>query len=241
MSTARSQDLGAAWTQPHRVSTGDEPLPSPMWPQVVFSEGRLTLLWAGGVTGETNESWLWLSHSDDGGKTWSDPTEIYNGQTQPFFHVQAKGAQLYLTWHGGEGNKENRIYWNASDDGGKTWRQPWTDPVRLDSGKSGQAMHPRLAVAHKGDNVAVTWQEGNSRVALSVSRDQGKTWPIADATIVTEEPEDQLRNPQVAVAENAAYVVWEHWPDKKKHIKSFADVNKVLPKDDFIRRVDVLP
>ncbi len=239
LSTASTKDMGAAWRRPRTVDMSGEKLPSPMWPQLIFNDGLLTLVWTGGVTGENRGSWLWMSQSADGGRTWKGPTELYSGTTQAFFHMQSKGSQVYLTWHGGEDDQPGHIYWNASDDGGKTWRHPWTSPERLD--KSDKAYHPRLAVASDSDNVAVTWQEDHGRVALSVSKDLGKTWSLSDVTVVTEDSEAKLRNPQVAVAANAAYVLWEQWADKKKHIKSFADVNKVLPKDDYVRRVDILP
>lgn len=239
LNSSKTWDMGAQWAKPTRVDMGDEKLPSPMWPQLVFNDGLLTLVWTGGVTGEASQSWLWMSQSSDGGKTWSAPNELYGGKSQPFFHLKSKGPQVYLAWHGGEGDMPGGIYWNASDDGGKTWRHPWTDPKRLD--KSKQAFHPRIGVGADSDNVSVTWQEGHTRVAVSVSKDLGKTWPVSDLTVVTDGTGNQLRNPQTAVAANAAYVLWERWPDKKKHIKSFADVNKVLPKDDFVRRVDLLP
>jgi len=238
LSTAHSDDLGAQWSRSARVDTGDEPLPSPMWPQLAYSEGRVTLVWTGGVTGKTSQSWVWLSFSDDGGETWSEPTQVYQGETQAFFHLKAKGPQVYLVWHGGEGSRPGQIYWNVSDDGGRTWRHPWSAPARLDRG-DGKAMHPRMAIAPEGDNVAVTWQEGSTRVLVSVSRDLGRTWTVDNLAVMTDDEGNQLRNPQVAVTGDAAYVVWERWPDKKKYIKSFADVDKVLPKDDFVRRVDV--
>jgi len=239
LNSARTSDMGETWTKPTRVRLGDTDRPSPMWPQMIFNDDMLTLVWTGGLTGETSQSWLWMSQSTDGGKKWSEPTEIYQGRTQPFFHLKTKGKQVYLVWHGGEDDKPGGIYWNASDDGGMTWRYAWNAPLRLD--RNGNAFHPRLGVASDSDNVSVTWQEDNTRVAISVSKDLGKTWPVSDLTVMTDDVGNQLRNPQTAVAANAAYVLWERWPDKKKYVKSFADVNKVLPKDDFVRRVDLVP
>lgn len=238
LSFARSRDMGAKWGSTPRVDLGDEERPSPLWPQLVYAGGRLTLAWTGGVMGDERMSWLWVSQSEDDGQTWSEPIVAYQGETQPFFHLKTNGKQVYLVWHGGEGGKRGQIYWNASDDAGKTWRHPWTEPRRIDKGK-GDAMHPRLALAADGDNLALTWQEGLVRVLASVSTDLGRTWKVDNALIMSEDEGNELRNPQIAVSSNAAYVVWERWPDKKKHIKTFADVDKVLPKDNFVRRVDI--
>jgi len=232
-----SPDMGASWTAPAEIDTGESKV-SPIWPQLVWSEGRLTLAWSGGITGEGEQSWLWLSSSTDDGKTWAPPTQVYNGPTQPFFHLRAVGPQVYFAWHGGTAEAAGGIYWNASDDGGKTWRHAWDAAERLDSGAKGSAMHPRIGF--QGDVVGVTWHDGYERVLVSASRDRGRTWPLSNATVTErEDPSDQLRNPQVAVSENAAYVLWERWPDKKKFIKTFADVDKTLPKDAYVRRVDL--
>lgn len=236
---ARSKDLGSTWSKPIRVEAVKPEFASPMWPQMIYNGGRLTAVWTGGITGEKSGSWLWMSQSTDGGKTWDEATEIYAGKTQPFFHLVTKGPQVYLVWHGGEGDQPGHIYWNVSDDGGKTWRRAWDAPQRIDRSESSQAFHPRLAVSADSDDVAVTWQEEYARVVVSVSPDLGKSWALEGVTVAAVEDEtDKFRNPQVAVTQDAAYVLWERWPDKKKFIKTFADVNKVIPKDDYVRRVD---
>jgi hypothetical protein len=99
------------------------------------------------------------------------------------------------------------------------------------------ALHPRIAA--RGDTLAVTWQEQHQRVKLALSKDGGRTWGSEPLTVMEESEGGELRNPQVAVTPQAAYVLWERWPDKKKFIKTFADIEAVLPKDAFVRRVDI--
>ena len=238
---ARSKDLGVSWSTPEKAVLVEEDTPvSPMWPQMVEAGGRLTLVWTGGFTGRRARSWLWIRSSTDGGKTWSTPTEIYTGKTHPFFHLKTRNGKVYLVWHAGEGDKDGAIYFNASDDGGATWRRPWKQATRLDRAPSNSALHPRLALAEEGENVAVTWQEAHARVQVAISRDDGGTWGASGGiTIASDAEGSELRNPQVAVTENAAYVLWERWPDRKSHVKTFADIEKVLPKDNFVRRLDI--
>jgi Neuraminidase (sialidase) len=233
---ASSADRGVTWSEPHRVLPGEHET-TPLWPALVESRGRLTLVWSEGLTGQASKGWLWLASSTDRGKTWSAPVAVYEGEVQPLYQIVARGEHLYLTWHGGEGKQRGGIYFNASDDGGGTWRQPWTEPLRLDrAGESAIAYHPRIAI-HRDAEVAVTWQESNQRVLVSVSRDGGRTWP--EPTIIAEtanKETETLRYPQVAVTGDAAYVLWESWKERSPK-KSIADIKKTSPRDVFVRRM----
>jgi hypothetical protein len=236
---AVSRDAGESWGPAFPV-VPEESLPvSPMWPQIVVSQGRITLVWAGGVTGNRSQGWLWTSWSEDGGATWSEPSEIYSGPSRSFFHLATEGPRVYLVWHGSDGDEAGAIFFNASDDGGRTWRHPWNEPERIDEG-GGNAFHPRLAVERGGENLAVTWQEGGKRVAVAIATDFGRTWSLRNATVMTEEEDGvTLRNPQVAVTGDAAYVLWERWPNPRVYVKTLVDVERVLPKNAFVRRVDL--
>ena len=46
-----------------------------------------------------------------------------------------------------------------------------------------------------------------------------------------------MRYPQVAVTENAAYVLWETWTERPEKVKSIGDVNKPAPRDVWVRRL----
>ena len=234
---ASSPDRGQTWDEPHRVNPVDQPT-SPMWPAIVESKGILTAAWTGGVTGDTAQSWLWLSTSTDHGTTWSKPEAVYEGSLQTFFQLLSSGDHVYLTWHAGDANKPTALYFNASDDGGKTWRQPWTSPIRIDDGKAtgDGARHPRMAVRDDG-GVAITWQENEKRILVRISDDGGKTWPTEPIEVATTAEKKTLRYPQVALGDKGAFVLWESWMDMTGQRKNLGDLEKPTPRDVFVRGV----
>jgi hypothetical protein len=197
----------------------------------------LTAAWTGGVSGDSTQSWLWLASSADDGATWSPPQLVFSGSVQAFFELEANGDHVYLVWHAGDSGKPGGIYFNASDDGGATWRQPWDKPVRIDDGKStgDGARHPRLA--SDGDAVAITWQENQQKVFVRVSDDAGRTWPGDQIEIAAAEDKHTLRYPQVALGSRGAFVLWESWTDMTGVRKNFADLEKPTPRDVFVRGV----
>jgi hypothetical protein len=238
---ASSSDRGETWSAPHPVLPKAHEV-SPLWPAMAESGGRLTLVWSAGVSGTASKSWLWLSSSTDRGKTWSEPVAVYEGEAQPLYQIVASGGHVYFVWHGGEGSQRGGIYFNASDDGGASWRRPWTDPVRLDrpADQSSVAFHPRISI-HEDKDVAVAWQESNERVLVAVSRDGGASWPDEPTTVVTTPDKDKqtLRYPQVAVTGDAAYVLWEVWTERPQKAKTMVDVNKPAPRDVWVRRLSL--
>lgn len=234
---ASSPDQGATWEEPHRVNPGDQPA-SPMWPAIVESKGVLTAAWTGGVTGDSAQSWLWLATSTDHGATWSSPQVVYEGSVQTFFQLLAAGEHVYLTWHAGDANRPSAIFFNASDDAGRTWRQPWTSPLRVDDGKAtgDGARHPRMAL-RDDTGVAIAWQENEKSVRVRISDDAGKTWPTEPIEVATAAEKKTLRYPQVALSDKGAFVLWESWTDMTGQRKNLGDLEKPTPRDVFVRGV----
>ncbi len=234
---AASEDTGATWGPTVMVSPEDLSA-TPIWPAIVESNGRLTAAWTGGVSSDTTKSWLWVSSSTDRGQTWSEPVVAYEGSVQTLFQLVASGPHVYLVWHAGDAGRPSGIYFNASDDGGATWRQPWSSPLRVDDGdaEGDGALHPRIAV-HDGTHLAITWQENQAKVRLKVSDDGGRTWPKRAIEVAKAEQKKTVRYPQVALSEAGAFVLWESWTDMTGQRKSFADVDKPTPRDVFVRGV----
>jgi Neuraminidase (sialidase) len=234
---AASSDRGETWGEPHRITPPDQPA-SPIWPGLVEAKGRLVAAWTGGVTGDTAKSWLWLATSSDRGTTWSAPQVVYEGSVQTFFHLLSSGERVYLVWHAGDTGKPGGIYFNASDDGGATWRRAWSEPIRIDDANApgDGARHPRMAV-HDGAQVAIAWQEDQKKILLKVSSDAGRTWPGAAMEIATNEEKKTVRYPQVALGSAGAIVLWESWTDMTGVRKNVADLDKPTPRDVFVRGV----
>lgn len=234
---ASSQDRGQSWDEPHRVNPSDLPA-SPMWPSMVESKGILTAAWTGGITGDSAQSWLWLATSTDHGTTWSAPQVVYEGSVQTFFQLLESGGHVYLTWHAGDASKPTAVYFNASDDGGATWRHPWTAPARIDDGKAtgDGSRHPRMAVLDD-NGVAITWQENEQRILVRISDDAGRTWPVEPVEVATAAEKKTVRYPQVALSTRGAFVLWETWADMTGQRKTLGDIEKPTPRDVFVRGV----
>ncbi len=236
ISIAASSDMGETWDVPQRVEPDDQPS-SPMWPSLVEAKGRLTAAWTGGVSGDTSKSWLWIASSTDQGKTWSTPATVYEGSIQAFFQLVHDGDNVYLVWHAGDAGKPSGVYFNASEDGGATWRHPWNQPVRIDDGKSigDGARHPRLAT-FDGRGVAVTWQENEQKIVVTTSDDGGKTW-VSPIEVASAAEKKTVRYPQVALSSRGAFVLWEAWTDMTGERKNLGDLDKPTPRDVFVRGV----
>ena len=231
---ARSSDGGSTWSSPVRIDRSAERA-SPIWPALVESHGRLTAVWTAGIVGQTSRSWLWMSSSTDGGSTWSDPKAVYEGSAQAVFQLLAKGDRVYLVWNGGS-NDETGIYFNSSEDSGATWTRPFDAPARLDDARPAiMAVRPRIAVA--GDTIGVAWQEGDKAILARLSADGGKTWPGDKAIAVASVEKESLRQPQVAVGDTGAWVLWERWADMSGVRKTLADADIPTPIDVMVRKV----
>jgi len=237
LSIAASADAGQTWDEPHRIEPANQPA-SPMWPALVESKGRLTAVWTGGLTGDSTQSWLWLSSSTDHGATWSPPQLVYEGSVQALFDLEASGDHVYLVWHAGDAGKPSGIYFNASDDGGATWREPWVKPLRVDDGKAtgDGARHPRLAT-YDGTGIAITWQENEQRVLVKISDDAGRTWSGGQIEVGVAAEKKTVRYPQVALSSRGAFVLWESWTDMTGVRKNFGDLEKPTPRDVYVRGV----
>ena len=126
------------------------------------------------------ERGVYLTQSKDGGKTWSQPIQIFDGATvnwemvdRPILALAGEG-QLHVLWTRStipSGTGPQALYYARSADGGKTWSAAqevvekhvvWSDLVGLDGG-----------LVHR------LWQEdsaGQGLVWHQYSTDDGVTW-----------------------------------------------------------------
>lgn len=94
------------------------------------------------------------------------------------------------------GSVEPRIdlYYTSSSDLGKSWRPPVMLPT------NGWGVFPTLSIG--ADQLFVTWgYRGDSRLNLASSKDEGKTWALAEGA-----PDDCINSSEVAVLGGTPYV-----------------------------------
>jgi Neuraminidase (sialidase) len=183
-----------------------------------------------GIAGAAFETAILVSHSVDGGFTWSEPLTLdrdpSGGDDKESISADpADSRYVYLVWdrltsHTGP------AWFSRTTDGGATWEQP---RVIYDPGSSGFATGSEIVVLPDGTlvNVFVLSQSASSAhpggvwVAAIRSTDHGLTWstPILIATdqtigTVDSKLQTELRtgsgipNASVDRASGAIYVVW---------------------------------
>jgi hypothetical protein len=163
-------------------------------------KGRLYVAWEEGRKGSRRRSGIYLSRSEDRGRSWSEPILISRiGTNSRGAHAPeiaaASDGQVYLVWEQAEertvtieGRRrpfwpiDRLIYFNRSLDGGRTWL---SEPVLLSqpdptspSGRSGRATQ---IVSDGRGHVYVVYHEEEEpnrpqRLLVSYSADSGVTW-----------------------------------------------------------------
>ena len=112
----------------------------------------------------------WLVRSKDGGKTWSKREPLQEGFLGPIKNkpIINKGRLIAPTSieEGGW-----RLYFEYSDDMGKTWKR--TDFVKADEGV--KAIQPAIMVLADGRLAAVA-RTRSERIGITYSSDNGLTW-----------------------------------------------------------------
>ncbi len=119
----------------------------------------------------------------EGNGTWSQPVRVNDVDTiakEGLMALGADGQNAFATWLDLRGNKRNKIYGAASDDGGKTWSKNvmvYTSPDTTVC----ECCKPSAIV--KGNDVYVmfrNWISPNRDMYLAHSVDGGKTFAAAE-------------------------------------------------------------
>lgn len=126
---------------------------------------------------------IYFIYSQDGGKSWSDPLQIFRtydelarkeGASTLRLAVDA-ADRLHATWTrydaGGNGKA---IYYSNSEDSGRTWSAPF----EAASWQPGWYETDWLVAGGAGDEIHLVW-EGSADIAATyerVSQDGGRTW-----------------------------------------------------------------
>ncbi len=111
----RSTDGGDSWERDGIITPGT--------PELSFSELRILSLGNDGVLAgmRTQEANFYVSHSDDGGRTWSTPEEtpVYCRGSSPFDLLLLDDGRVLATY--GHRREPFGIRACLSEDGGRTW------------------------------------------------------------------------------------------------------------------------
>ena len=183
-----SEDQGAHWSAPQRMTTEPFDVPVPFTgPVLVLGDGRLACQFELNKHYYDTSPWKHksvLMFSDDGGKTWPEyfctgddpenrifywdqrPGVLADGRILDMFWTYDTVAAVYLNIHGRE-----------SRDHGRTWSAMW------DAGVPGQPAPP---VSLPDGSTAMVYVDRTAATAIKarVSGDYGRTWPAESELLI---------------------------------------------------------
>lgn len=176
----KSADQGKSYSVPVKVGhVAKLALGMRRGPRIVANENSVVVT---AISHESGNLMAW--RSEDGGETWSRPSNI-NDQRQVAregLHAMAIGPDglIFCTWLDLR-NDRTQIYGASSQDGGKTWsenRRIYASP----SGTVCECCHPSVSISDSG-TVYVMWRNahhGNRDMFLAKSEDSGQTFGVAE-------------------------------------------------------------
>ena len=217
----RSDDGGLTWRGPFVVAeTHDTSKTSydKNWMTVDANPaspyaGRIYVTWTdfrSGASGSYSGSPLLVSHSDDGGRTWSEPVRLgrtrYAQGSQP---VVGPDGTLYVVYN--ELFKEI-IRVTRSVDGGETFRKARVVapavPSVIPGVRSGDGL-PNADVDPVTGDLHVVWQDARydpSDVLATRSRDGGRTW--SPPQLISDDAGEMQFTPAVAAYDGVVHVLF---------------------------------
>jgi hypothetical protein len=195
---SRTTNGGQTWSAPKAMTNAN------LYAQgnqiVVLPNGTLldvmAILFKGsGIQPNLNGVYMAVMRSQDGGRHWSNPTQIAKlgtvgesadgqplrvGDYLPDIAVDRTSGAAYVTWADGLGGATNKIVLSSSRDGGRHW----TAPQVVSHHNSAQSFNHAVAVAGDGDVAVVYYDiarnDSNPGIPTDVylrhSGDGGATW-----------------------------------------------------------------
>ena len=174
----RSTDDGRTWSTPVTVNDGHDFGSHNFHALTVAPGGSLLATW---LDAREGHSGVWMSRSDDGGRTWEPNRPIYQEPTCPCCRTSvavASDGAIYVAWRAILPGDVRDVVVTKSVDGGQTWGKPvrprpdgWVYPGCPHAG-------PSLEVDEEG-RVHVAWwtgKEGEAGVYYARSGDGGETF-----------------------------------------------------------------
>lgn len=168
------------WSQPRIVAVGNN---VPCWNPVLFEhDGKIMLFYK---VGKPIPQWYtMLIESADGGRTWSEPRELVEGDIGGRGPVKNKAIKLSDGRICAPASIETKTEWDCftdiSADGGKTWQRSGFVPFDHENTEGKGIIQPTLW--ESGDRIYMLTRSTVSSIMRSESSDGGITWSPAERT-----------------------------------------------------------
>jgi len=171
---------------------------------------------------EYGPSFIYYTHSYDGGASWSTPVMLGPQDTCSllYYTLTASGSFVHVVW---VSRWENKLIYCRSVNAGITW----TSPAVIVNPGIHNVDSPCLAV--NGNNVYLTWTHNpsgnmNSEIYFQRSSDYGANWSTVQrltntaANIID-------RDPSIAAFGNYIHLVWQRGPDYGARVMYLRSIN----------------
>lgn len=172
----RSRDAGRTWTTPVKVDTTPLDWAYPFGHILEQSDGTLLLSGYGGPLPKTDkgDQICFLVRSRDGGKTWSEYSEIARGHNELTMYARRDGSLLAILRSVAGAHMASTV----SRDQGHTWSKP----VRFTEDRE----HPPDLLRLAGGALLLSFGQRNKPfgVQAMLSRDDGNTWERASRVVL---------------------------------------------------------
>ncbi len=157
---------------------------------------------------------VYFNSSSNGGTTWRPgdirlDTDIAGAASSIQAQMACSASGIFVAWQDARNGKWD-IYFNASADGGNTWRAA---DVRLDTDATGSHDSRVCGIACWGDDICVAWEDdrnGESDIYYNKSTDAGLTWMPQDTRLDDDHAGAATSaNLDLAASDTAFYAIWE--------------------------------
>jgi predicted neuraminidase len=202
---------GSAWTPPVKVADGvmEDGKRYAAWNPVLFqpADGPLLLFYKLGPDPRT--WWGMMTHSHDGGRSWTPPSRLPDGVLGPIKNkpIQLSNGDLLCPSSTEDNAQGWRIHFERTPDLGKTWQT--IGPIN--DGKEFGAIQPSLLTYANGRMQAVCRSEQGVLVE-SWSSDDGQTWSAMRAMSL---PNPNSGTDAVTLADGRQLLVYNHITDAR--------------------------
>jgi hypothetical protein len=224
LTTAVSFNGGATWQEtplPNLTIAAGGPYQRVSDPWVAFGSGGRAYLVSLGFDETSPRNGVYLSTSEDGGRTWGDPVAVHSG-TQTFDDKEAvvvdnrddspyKG-RVYVGWDSITSNQQQPELITYSDDGGHSFQPPAT----LTNQGANLGVIPLVGPGGIVHAVWLSYQGQQALMLAAHSTDGGRTWsaPVTISSIRAFGVEGSRTGaglPSAAIdgRNGTLYVVWE--------------------------------